>query len=236
MTKDTVFKRGDWQTGSFSFNDQVVSVFDDMIHRSVPLYPVIQSSVVELTRRFVKPNTAIVDLGCSLGTTFSRLSEGALDSTVSLFGIDSSPEMLEKARENCPSATFVCDDLNTVLDLPRASVVILVLSLQFVLPERRSDLIKTIYAALEPGGCCILVEKMAVESPKIDTLFEDLYYHFKFNQGYTMDEILNKKRALEGVLIPWTKGCYLKCFEDAGFSYSDSFFKWMMFEGMVMIK
>ncbi len=236
MSKDIVFKLGHWESGSFSFNEDVTAVFDDMIHRSVPLYSVIQSSVVELSRRFAQPNTSIVDLGCSLGTTLSVLAEGDLDPSISFLGVDFSPSMLEKAALNCPKATFFCADLNEPVNLPQASVVILVLSLQFVSSEKRQALVQMIYDALIPGGCCILVEKMAQDSEPMTLLFEDLYYHFKFNQGYTMDEILNKKRALEGVLIPWTRSAYVDAFKTAGFSAADSFFKWMMFEGMVMIK
>jgi len=42
MSKDEIFKDASRPIGDFSFNKEVATVFDDMLHRSVPYYQEIQ--------------------------------------------------------------------------------------------------------------------------------------------------------------------------------------------------
>ena len=57
----------------FEFDEEVASVFDDMIERSVPFYKESQSLVVKLLLANVPPNGRIYDLGTSTGSTLLRL-------------------------------------------------------------------------------------------------------------------------------------------------------------------
>ncbi|MFI3277216.1 MAG: carboxy-S-adenosyl-L-methionine synthase CmoA, partial [Vibrio sp.] len=65
--KDTIFSAPIDKIGDFTFDEHVVEVFPDMIQRSVPGYSNIISAIGMLAERFVKPNTNVYDLGCSLG-------------------------------------------------------------------------------------------------------------------------------------------------------------------------
>jgi hypothetical protein len=41
-------------------------------------------------------------------------------------------------------------------------------------------------------------------SAKIDDLFVKEYYNLKQENGYTQEQIANKRKSLEGVLVPLT--------------------------------
>ena len=51
----------------WEFDSEVATVFDEMLERSIPQYQTMRNAVFELGRRYVRPGTAIVDLGCARG-------------------------------------------------------------------------------------------------------------------------------------------------------------------------
>ena len=51
----------------FSFDEQVVRVFPDMISRSVPGYGTMVEMIGVMAARYARPGTCLYDLGCSLG-------------------------------------------------------------------------------------------------------------------------------------------------------------------------
>ena len=61
----------------FTFNKEVVSVFDDMVSRSVPFYDEMQRMTAELAQDFAQDETNVYDIGCSTGTTLHLLISGA---------------------------------------------------------------------------------------------------------------------------------------------------------------
>ena len=226
----------------FSFDEDVAQVFDNMLSRSVPLYDILQAMITELAYRYVQPNTSVYDLGCSTGTTLFHLAQYITDPSVRWIGIDSSKPMLEKARnkakQHCPDIAFDwrCHDLNTPLSLSSSSVVFLTLCLQFIHPDHRDSLIKTIYDGLCPGGAMILVEKTCLDDNALDTQFQSLYHDFKKRQGYSQVEIDAKRDALKGVLIPSTSAQTQALLNNNGFDIVEPFFQWYNFSGFIAIK
>ena len=84
MTRDDIYSLPLNQVGSFEFDEQVVSVFPDMIARSVPGYASILSMIEQLAARFVRPGTT------GLG---SRMFAGcchAVDPTAGTVGLHNS--------------------------------------------------------------------------------------------------------------------------------------------------
>ncbi len=67
MAKDTIFADKKDTIPPFEFNEEVTSVFDDMIKRSVPFYLESLKRQCQMTLRFYQPGTRIYDLGCSHG-------------------------------------------------------------------------------------------------------------------------------------------------------------------------
>src|SRR5262245_20845340 len=112
-----------------------------MLDRSVPFYGELQRMVGELAVDFAVEGTSIHDLGCSTCNTFlSIAAQLPPDIDVHFTGIDSSEEMLSKAARKLEHARFPwpyalkLQDLDNGVRIENASVVLLILTLQFVRP------------------------------------------------------------------------------------------------------
>jgi tRNA (cmo5U34)-methyltransferase len=225
----------------FVFDKKVVAVFDDMVSRSVPFYTEIQRMVAELGATAAEEGSCIYDLGCSSGTTLAALHP-LVPSNVQFVGIDNSPDMLERTAARFQeigkdrSLHLACADLNQRIEIANASVVTLVLTLQFVRPLNRERLLTEIHRGLNADGSLILVEKVVGEDPGFNRQFIDFYYEMKRRHGYSELEISQKREALENVLVPYTLQENLQLLARAGFRRTEVFFKWYNFCGIVASK
>lgn len=238
---DHIFDVSDDAIQDFAFNKNVAAVFDDMVDRSVPYYREIQRLTGQLAADFARPGTRIYDLGCATGTTMA-LMDHCVTEDVTLVGVDNSAEMLEKCHQKLQLAAIkkpyelIEADLNKDLSIQNASVVLLVLTLQFVRPLYRERLMRQVYEGLNPGGCVILVEKVLGESSHLNRLFIEHYYEMKRTKGYSEMEIAQKREALENVLVPYRLTENLDLLSKIGFSEEDTFFKWYNFCGIIAVK
>jgi tRNA (cmo5U34)-methyltransferase len=215
-----------------------------MLHRSVPMYDEVQRMVGSLVNDFVTEGSRIYDLGCSTCASFHAIA-GALDRQVgdiSFVGLDSSPEMLERARASLDAAKFPhpyelhIADLNGPIEIQGASVVLLVLTLQFIRPLYRDELLRAIHSGLNENGCLIVVEKVLGNDSTFNRMFIEHYYEFKRANGYSELEIAQKREALENVLVPYRLDENRELLTRAGFRAHDVFFKWFNFCGLVAVK
>lgn len=241
MSKDEIFKENTPIIADFHFGKKVALVFDDMLERSVPFYREVQRMIVEMAVDFAVEGTNIYDLGCSTGTTLINLSQN-IPSKVKFIGIDYSRDMLARCKQKLDTHHFskehelICADLNQGVNIENASVVVMVLTLQFIRPLRRDKLIGSILRGLNENGCLILVEKVLGEDSFFNRLFIKYYYDFKKRNGYSELEIAQKREALENVLIPYRLLENKELLIKEGFRYCDVFFKWYNFSGMVAVK
>jgi tRNA (cmo5U34)-methyltransferase len=241
--RDRIFSELRERIGDFHFGRETAAVFDDMLNRSVPFYGEIQRMTGELVADFAAPNSNIYDLGCSTCNTFWAAAHFVTPASgVRFIGIDSSPEMLDKARAKLIEEKFPFEfelrrgDLNEGMSFENASVIILTLTLQFVRPLNRERLIRSIYKGLNDNGCLILVEKVLGEESLFNRLFIQHYYEMKRRNGYSEMEIMQKREALENVLVPYRLEENKQLLHEAGFAKFDTFFKWYNFSGMIAVK
>ena len=225
----------------FEFGEKVASVFDDMLVRSVPFYHEIQRMIGEMARDFVVDGTRIYDLGCSTGTTLILL-DAHVPKDVQFVGVDNSKEMLKRCRTKFSEAgvarpfDLVCADLNEGIEIGNASMVLMVLTLQFIRPLYRQALMRSILGGLNENGCLILVEKVLGEDSMFNRLFIKYYYDLKKRHGYSELEIAQKREALENVLVPYKLLENRELLLESGFRHVDVFFKWYNFCGIVAVK
>lgn len=237
---DTLFIK-EQKAEDFHFGKSVVSVFDDMVTRSVPFYVEIQRMISEIAADFAVPGTNVYDLGCSTGTTLLNL-ETTLSQDINFIGIDESKEMLEQCKSNFDeygmkrNFKLRAADLNKAVVIENASVVIMCLTLQFIRPLYREKLLKSIYEQMNENSCLILVEKVLGEDSLFNRLFIKYYYDFKRRNQYNEMEIAQKREALENVLIPYKLMENHELLSASGFRYVETFFKWYNFSGMVAVK
>lgn len=239
--RDELFARKQ-DTHDFRFNAETAQVFDDMVNRSVPYYDEIQRMVCELAGSFAAPGTNLYDIGCATGNTLIRLQQRLADKEVRIIGMDNSDEMLSRAqvkiKRHCGDAgiRLVNANLHDLPHLENASVVIMLLTLQFVRPLYREKLVHAICSSLNRNGCLILVEKVTGSCTMLNRLFIEYYYNYKRRMGYSELEIAQKREALENVLIPYHHDENRKLLLDAGFAHVEEFFHWYNFSGVIAVK
>jgi len=238
--KDTLFLEG-LPHHDFVFDEQVASVFPDMISRSVPGYSTIIAMIGTLAAEYATNDSVCYDLGCSLGAATLSMRHQIRADNCSIVAVDNSQAMVDGCRKaishdsgNIPVEVF-CED---VLDceIHNASIVVMNFTLQFVQPAARNALIQKIYEGLRPGGLLILSEKIRFADSDLDELFIDMYHRFKEQQGYSKLEISRKRTALENVLVPETLPEHKDRILAAGFRSYDIWFQCFNFASMVAVK
>jgi len=239
--RDKVFRKNLKSVADFKFGKNVAQVFDDMLGRSVPFYNESQRMIAEMCADFAVEGTHVYDLGCSTGTTMLNL-DPVVPPSVKFIGIDNSHDMLAKCRDKLKKHNFTRPhelryaDLNQPISIKNASIVTMILTLQFIRPLYRDKLIESILNGLNDNGALILVEKVLGEDSHFNRLFIKYYYDFKKRNGYSELEISQKREALENVLIPYKLLENREMLLKAGFRYCDVFFKWYNFCGIVAVK
>lgn len=240
-TKDTVFAEDTNRTSDFTFDETVSVAFDDMVGRSVPYYDEMQRMTGEMAADFAVDGTNLYDLGCATATTFLYL-DPLIPQGVHFVGIDNSPDMLDQGRLKMAEAgmkrrfSFLEADLNKGVHLENASVAVMILTLQFVRPLYREQLVRQVFSGMNENGCLILIEKLIQQDSLFNRLFINYYYNMKRRHGYSEMEISQKREALENVLIPYRFEENYQLLKDTGFRYVEEFFRWYNFCGIVAVK
>ena len=221
---------------SWSF-EGVAAEFDEHVRRSVPFYAEGQRLVAEISDFFLPQDAIVYDIGCSTGTLPQQILARHAPKKFSLTGIDREASMIEHAqtRVRDPRASFVCANA-LEFDYQRASLITCYYTLQFVRPAVRVDLLRRLYDSLQWGGALLLFEKVRAPDARFQDYMTQLYNEFKLDQGFSEAEIVNKARSLKGVLEPFSEEGNLTLLREAGFVDITIVFKWVCFQGWLIIK
>lgn len=228
MTRDKLFAKPLQHLEAFEFDDKVASVFPDMIRRSVPGYGAMLSLLSVLVARAARDNSVLYDLGCSLGATTLAMASQLQARDCRIVAVDNSRSMIGRCRQHLDAARLQlpvetrCEDIRQT-EINHASVVCLILTLQFLPPEERMSMIENIFSSLDEGGVLLLAEKTDFED-KLQQEFQTRSHEaFKRANGYSELEISQKRSALEKVLITETAETHEQRLKQAGFS---QVFRW----------
>jgi len=239
---DRLFAKPQNPVPDFAFNHHVAQVFNDMIRRSVPGYPLLVEQIGLLAARFAQANSLLYDLGCSLGAVTSELRKVKVNSA-RVIAVDNSAAMLERCSANL---TFTTQDNPLLpveliqadilqLKLQPASVVVMNFTLQFIAPEKRLYLLKRIRQSLMPGGVLILSEKLRFTDKNPQQLLTELHLDFKRQGGYSELEIAQKRDALENVMQPDSLEIHKNRLKEAGFSQVVPWFQCLNFGSILAV-
>ncbi len=243
MTSDTdrIFAEQRDIIERFSFDERVVSVFPDMISRSVPGYGTMIEMIGVLAARYARPGTNLYDLGCSLGAATLAMAALVPHRDCRVIAIDNSEAMLGRASQLISEAspalpvTLLNADIRNVF-LENASVAVLNFTLQFLPLQDRDSLIAKIAGSLVAGDILVLSEKIRYEDADEDELQQALHHAFKRNNGYSDLEISQKRTALENVLIPETLAAHEQRLRLAGFHQVHVWFRCFNFVSLVAVR
>ncbi|PVI03768.1 S-adenosyl-L-methionine-dependent methyltransferase [Periconia macrospinosa] len=131
-------KKNDWSATQYlKFNTERTRPVFDLISRITPH--------LSQTR-----NPNIYDLGCGPGNSASILLSAF--PSASLTGLDSSPDMLAKARATLQTAEFIQGDLSTFTPAPDADVVFSNAAFHWLRRGQRVPTLVRIFESLKPGA------------------------------------------------------------------------------------
>jgi tRNA (cmo5U34)-methyltransferase len=236
--RDTIYALPQPTLDSFCFDARVAAVFPDMINRSVPGYALLTEMLALLAQRYVQPESAVYDLGCSLGAATVSMQRGAGRRACRWVAVDNSPAMCARCRTQMDAAgvevDIECADVSAIT-VYNASLVVLNFTLQFIAVPARLTLLRSIYHGLRPGGVLVLSEKLALDTVIAPELGE-LHLAFKRANGYSELEIAQKRAALEHVLLPDSLEQHQQRLQEAGFAHSVVWFQCLNFVSMLAWK
>ena len=241
MKTDNIFSKPQNKVEDFKFDKKVVSVFPDMIKRSVPGYEnvIIMSGL--FAERFAQTDSNLYDLGCSLGTTTLAMRSRITASGAKIIAVDNSPDMIERCKmiidedKSEIPVELVLDDIRNI-DFQNNSMTVLNYTLQFLPPQDREELLKKIYDSMLPGAVLILSEKITFSEKQNSELLIDIYHSWKAHNGYSEMEIKQKRNALENVLIPDTIPQHIERLEKIGFKRCELWFQCFNFISIIGFK
>ena len=241
---DRIYAQAQTKISDFTFNEAVVRVFPDMIKRSVPGYPTIVENIGVLAAQFAQPDSALYDLGCSLGAVSQALRRHVQAEGCRVIAVDNSDAMVQRCREYLHAQDSMFQELLPVevtqgdileLDFQPCSVVALNFTLQFIAPEQRLELLRRIRQSLLPGGALILSEKLQFTDPGEQQLLTDLHIGFKRANGYSELEIAQKRSALDNVMKPDSLEQHRERLLAAGFSKVVLWFQCLNFSSLIAL-
>ena len=230
--KDNVKPGEKWE-----FDQEVAACFANMLERSIPDYKSMRAITYKAGEQFIQPDTLIVDVGCSTGLAVEPFVEKYHAQNDFLL-IDNAPAMVEACCSRFQTYLgVIVEEGNLWQFLPlreKASLVLSILTLQFTPTAYRQKMISDIYESMAPGGAFIFVEKIV--SDNLDDLMVELYYQMKRENGYSEEQIMEKRRSLENVLSPLKAEWNVDMLRTAGFQKIDMFWRCLNFCGWIAVK
>ncbi len=221
--KDQLYAQTRKLVNAFKFDEQTANVFDDMIKRSVPGYPMMLDMLGVLAEKTVQENTCCYDLGCSLGASTLAIRHNIQKSNCKIIAVDNSRAMIEHCQQaikqdnSSTPVDILCSDILDI-QFTTSSLVSMNLTLQFIEKSLRLPLLTRIADSLVTGGALFLSEKIECTDAYEQEKLTELHHQFKKHQGYSDLEIAQKRTAIENVLIPETLETHKQRLTDAGFS------------------
>jgi len=238
---DLIFSNQQSQIKDFTFDEQVVEVFPDMISRSVPGYKTIIDTIGRLSQKFVTDNSNVYDLGCSLGAATLAMRQSIKASDCKIIGVDNSSAMVERCKMHVnafkgDTPVEIVEGNIQEFEIENASMVVLNFTLQFIEPDQRQALMNKVCNGLKPGGLLVLSEKISGNDETCNELLIDLHHDFKRANGYSDLEIAQKRTALENVMRTDKLSTHNTRLEQAGFSHVAPWFQCFNFFSLIAIK
>jgi tRNA (cmo5U34)-methyltransferase len=190
---------------SWTFETQeIANTFDNHVREQLPWYDMVTESVSYIIKNYLSENDTVVDIGASTGNMIDKIIPLVQERSCYITAIEKSETMFEKlknkyANESC--VELVDADVMDI-QLPKAKVYVLFLTLMFIPVHQRKKLMQTIRNKCEEGGVIIVVDKVCDHLGYFSTVLKRLTMHFKLLQGAKPEDVLTKEMSLAGVQIP----------------------------------
>jgi len=219
--------------------DNMPEPYDKHLSRSIPLYKESQKLIENLSSYYVKNSDYHYEIGCANGGIIGSIAEKFNNFDKAKFvGIDLSKHLIKEAKKRYKSIknlNFVEHNASKH-NFKIINLAIIHYCLQFMPYNEKRVLLKLIYKKLLRKGAAIIFEKTLLEDSYSQEIFSGVYSDFKFENGYSADEVVNKSISLRSVMQSSSSKDNIALFKEIGFNKIYTFFKWGPFEGYLCIK
>jgi tRNA (cmo5U34)-methyltransferase len=189
----------------WTFNKEIAKKFNRHARQHIPDYERVLNLTINLCTQKLKKNSNILEIGCAIGETVSRLNEKGYKN---VHAVDQSQDMLDYCPKD--AATYYCSSNFPKIDL-LFDAVLCNWTLHFI--KNKNDYLKNIYNAMNSNSFLILSEKTENSGLALKQ-----YHQWKSNNGVSDEEIQSKAKSLEGVLFVNSINWYLKNLKSIGFN------------------
>lgn len=219
----------------FAFDERVVAVFPDMIHRSIPGYAALLQMTAVVAGQFLRGGDHVYDLGCSLGGV-SLAIKRFVPTDVRITAVDLSEAMVARLGDYVAGAGIEGIEVlrKDIVDMPLAPCRVAVLNfvMQFIDPALRHALLAKIFAALPAGGALLVAEKTRPADERLRLWHEA----FKRSQGYSELAVAQKRESLENVMKTDAVADVVARLQQAGFSEVIPYYQGFSFMAWAAVK
>lgn len=226
------------KTGKWTFGKNVYKEFNSHIEKSVPSYLKTQKLVSELSTYFLREDSVCYDIGFSTGTLLVKINNQNLGKKINYIGIEPEINMLKsfKRKKEFKKITLINKAVENI-KMKKSDYIISHYTLQFIRQNIRIKILKKIYNSLNPGGGFILFEKIYANNSRFEKIFSDMLVDFKSKKNnFSEKEIINKNKAIRGILEPLTTTQNIKNLKKAGFKNNQIIHQDINFLGILSIK
>lgn len=176
----------------------VAAGFDRHVREQLPWYDLATNAITHIARHYIPDGGLVYDLGAATGNIGRALALVLEDRGARLVGIEPSAAMVE--RYDAPGQV-ICARAEDV-DYEGFDLAVVFLTLMFIEPRKRVQLMNRLRHACRPGGAIIVFDKLEPAGGYLSTVFYRLTLAGKRAAGVTPDEIIEKELSLSGVQRP----------------------------------
>lgn len=184
--------------------EEIANTFDDHVREQLPWYDMATDAVSYIVKNYLPREGLVYDIGSSTGNISRAILPIAIERDAQIIALDSSLQMateMAKRFSSCENITVHNSDV-TKIDVKQANVYILFLTMMFIPPEHRMNLLDDLRQNLKEGGVIIIVDKVADDYGYFSTVLKRMTMNWKLQQGAKPEDVLNKELSLAGVQIP----------------------------------
>jgi tRNA (cmo5U34)-methyltransferase len=184
---------------NWTFEDkEVANGFDNHVREQLPWYDIVSNAIGQIGNHYIPEKGVIYDIGASTGNIERVLTQTIDKRQAVLIPIEKSPEMAAKYDgkwsvmvEDVTEVAFVSFDF-----------AVCFLSMMFIAPHKRVELVDNLMYNLRDDGALVIVEKTIPVGGYASTVMSRLTLKEKMNQGADPKDIIEKELSLSGIQRP----------------------------------
>lgn len=180
-------------------NKEVANNFNNHVREQLPWYDLATQSIVHIARHYIPQKGLVYDLGASTGNIGNAIKNILSDRQSEFIAIEKSKEMADIYQ--CDYGKLIVQDIKDY-SYKNFDVCIAFLSLMFVEPKYRLELMENLYSNLNIGGAIIIFDKIESVGGYIGTINYRLTLAEKVKIVKDYKQIIDKELSLEGVQRP----------------------------------